>query len=30
MKMYYVVAGDAATQMKGLKELGFGDPVEVK
>ncbi len=30
MKMYYVVAGDAATQMKGLKKIGFGDPVEVK
>ena len=27
MKMYYVVAGDAATQMKELKKLGFGEPV---
>jgi zinc protease len=27
MKMYYVVAGDAATQMKELKKLGFGDPI---
>jgi zinc protease len=30
MKMYYVVAGDAATQMKGLKAAGFGEPVPVK
>ncbi len=30
LKMYYVVAGDAATQMKGLKKAGFGDPVEMK
>ena len=30
MKMFYVVAGDAATQMKDLKKLGFGDPVLVK
>ena len=30
MKMYYVVAGDAATQMKGLKAAGFGEPVVVK
>lgn len=29
MKLYYVVAGDAATQMKELKKLGFGDPVLV-
>ena len=27
MKMYYVVAGDAATQLKDLKKLGFGDPI---
>ncbi len=27
MKMYYVVAGDAATQLKELKKLGFGEPV---
>jgi zinc protease len=30
MKMNYVVVGDAATQMKGLKEVGFGEPVLVK
>lgn len=30
MKMYYVVAGDAATQMKELKKLGFGEPVLVQ
>ena len=30
MKMYYVVAGDAATQMKDLKKLGFGEPQLVK
>lgn len=30
MRMYYVVAGDAATQMKELKKLGFGDPILVK
>jgi zinc protease len=30
MKMYYVVVGDAATQLSGLKKVGFGDPVEVK
>jgi zinc protease len=30
MKMYYVVAGDAATQLKELKKLGFGEPVLVK
>ena len=29
MKMYYVVAGDAKTQMQGLKKAGFGDPVPV-
>lgn len=27
LKMYYVVAGDAATQLRGLKKLGFGEPV---
>jgi zinc protease len=27
MKMYYVVAGDAATQLKELNKLGFGEPV---
>ena len=30
MKMYYVVVGDAATQLKGLKKVGLGDPIEVK
>ena len=30
LKMYYVVAGDAATQLKELKKLGFGEPVLVK
>lgn len=30
MRMYYVVAGDAATQMKELKKLGFGEPVLLK
>jgi zinc protease len=30
MKMYYVVAGDAATQMKELKKLGFGEPVQLQ
>lgn len=30
MKMYYVIAGDAATQLKELKKLGFGEPVLVK
>jgi zinc protease len=29
-KMYYVVVGDAATQMKQLEKLGFGKPVLVK
>ncbi len=29
MKMYYVVAGDAATQLKELKKLGFGEPVQL-
>lgn len=29
-KMYYVVVGDAATQMKPLKKIGFGKPVLVK
>lgn len=27
MKMYYVVAGDAATQLNELKKAGFGDPI---
>ncbi len=30
MKMYYVVAGDAATQLKELRKLGFGEPVLVR
>jgi zinc protease len=30
LKMNYVVVGDAATQLKGLKKVGFGDPIEVK
>jgi zinc protease len=30
MKMYYVVAGDAATQLNELKKMGFGDPVLIK
>jgi zinc protease len=29
-KMYYVVVGDAATQMKQLEKLGFGKPVLTK
>jgi zinc protease len=29
-KMYYVVVGDAATQIKQLEKLGFGKPVLVK
>jgi zinc protease len=29
-KMYYVIAGDAATQMDGLKAVGFGDAVLAK
>jgi zinc protease len=30
MRMYYVVAGDAATQLKELKKLGFGEPQLIK
>jgi zinc protease len=30
MKMNYVVVGDAATQLKGLVKVGFGEPVLVK
>ncbi len=26
-KMYYVIAGDAKTQLKQLSEIGFGDPI---
>jgi zinc protease len=29
-RMYYVIAGDAATQMEGLKEVGFGEAELVK
>lgn len=29
-KMYYVIVGDAETQLKSLKSIGFGDPVLVK
>jgi hypothetical protein len=28
--MYYVVVGDAATQLEPLKSLGLGDPVLVE
>ena len=30
LKMYYVIAGDAATQLEPLSEIGFGKPVLVK
>ena len=30
MKMNYVVVGDAATQLKGLTKIGFGDPILYK
>jgi zinc protease len=29
-KMYYVVVGDASTQMKPLEKIGFGKPILVK
>ncbi|MBN1651881.1 MAG: insulinase family protein [Bacteroidales bacterium] len=29
-KMYYVIAGDAATQMDALEKLGFGKPILIK
>jgi len=29
-RMYYVVAGDAATQLKELEKVGLGKPVLVK
>ena len=29
-KMYYVVVGDAKTEMAGLKKIGLGDPILVK
>ena len=28
--MYYVIVGDAATQMEAMKNLGFGDPVLIR
>jgi zinc protease len=28
MRMYYVVVGDASTQMAPLKKIGFGDPIK--
>jgi zinc protease len=30
MKMYYIVVGDAATQLKPLEKAGLGKPVLVK
>ena len=29
-KMYYVVAGDAKTQLDDLEKVGFGKPIQVK
>lgn len=29
-KMYYVIVGDAATQVKQLEKIGFGKPILVK
>jgi len=29
-KMFYVVAGDASTQMEGLEKIGFGKPILLK
>jgi zinc protease len=29
-KMYYVVVGDAATQLKELEKVGLGEPVLIK
>jgi zinc protease len=29
-KMYYVIAGDAKTQLKDLEKVGFGKPILVK
>jgi zinc protease len=29
-RMYYVVVGDAATQMKALEKIGFGKPILIK
>ena len=29
-KMYYIIVGDAATQMKPLEKIGFGMPISVK
>ena len=30
MRMYYVIVGDAATQITDLKKAGLGEPVIVK
>jgi zinc protease len=29
-KMYWVIVGDAATQMKQLEKIGFGKPILIK
>jgi zinc protease len=29
-KMYYVIVGDAATQLNPLEKIGFGKPILVK
>jgi zinc protease len=29
-KMYYVIVGDAATQLKPLEKIGFGKPLLIK
>jgi zinc protease len=29
-RMYYVVVGDAATQMKPLEKIGFGKPIPIE
>jgi zinc protease len=29
-KMYFIVAGDAATQLDGLKAIGLGNPILIK
>jgi len=29
-KMYYIIVGDAATQLKPLEKIGFGKPVLIK
>ncbi len=28
-KMFYLIVGDAETQLKQLKEVGFGDPIVI-